>query len=42
MWKKFITWLKKGKVTKTTDVPLKVKGEKCKGFKITWPWPGDK
>lgn len=39
--RKFIKWLLKGKIKPTTDIPFKKKGEKFKGFKITWPWPGD-
>lgn len=31
-------WLRKGKVEPTTKVPLQRKGEKFKGFKITWKW----
>ena len=37
----FWDWFKKGKITPTNSAPLAPKGEKFKGFKITWPWPGD-
>lgn len=42
MWKKFFAWFKKGKIKPTTDIPLQQRGETFKGFKITWPWWGDK
>lgn len=38
---KFWDWFKTGKIKPTTDIPFKQEGEKFKGFKITWPWPGD-
>lgn len=37
----FLDWFKKGRVKEVDAFPYPMKKEKGKGFKITWPWPGD-
>jgi len=42
MLKQILNWFKKGKVKPTSRFPKQYQGEKFVGFKITWPWPGEK
>jgi len=42
MWKKFVDWIKTGKVEPTNKIPFQRRGENFKGFRITFPWWGNK
>jgi len=35
---RFVGWIKEGKIEFTKKLPFQRKGEKFKGFKITWKW----